>query len=65
VAGDGKVYLFSVKGDSSVVRAGADWEQVSRSKFGESIYATPAIVGGRIYVRTEKHLYCFGAKSGG
>jgi len=62
VAGDGKIYLFSEKGDSSVVIAGADWDQISRAKFGEAIYATPAIVDGRIYVRTEKHLYCFGLK---
>jgi len=62
VAGDGKIYLFSVKGDGSVIRAGADLDQISRSRFGESIYATPAIAEGRIWVRTEKHLYCFGLK---
>jgi outer membrane protein assembly factor BamB len=63
VSGDGKIYLFSEKGDASVVRAGADWEQLSRAKFGETMYASPAIVNGRIYVRTEAHLYCFGLKS--
>ncbi len=62
VAGDGKIYLFSEKGDGSVISASADWEQLSRAKFGEPIFATPAIADGRIYVRTEKHLYCFGKK---
>ena len=28
--------------------------------FGEDTYATPAIVDGRIYLRTAGHLYCFG-----
>ncbi|MFL5342808.1 MAG: PQQ-binding-like beta-propeller repeat protein [Gemmataceae bacterium] len=62
VAGDGKVYLFSEKGDGSVISATAEWEQLSRAKFGEPIYATPAIADGKIYVRTDKHLYCFGKK---
>ncbi|MEC7556867.1 MAG: PQQ-binding-like beta-propeller repeat protein, partial [Planctomycetota bacterium] len=26
---------------------------------GEETYATPAIVDGRIYLRTNGHLYCF------
>jgi hypothetical protein len=29
--------------------------------FGEEIFATPALVDGKIYVRTANHLYCFGA----
>ena len=62
VAGDGKIYLFREKGDGSVISAKADWDQISRAKFGEPIFATPAIVDGHIYVRTEKHLYCFGKK---
>ena len=28
----------------------------------EEVLATPAIVGGRIYVRTEAHLYCLGLR---
>jgi hypothetical protein len=27
---------------------------------GETVMATPAIVDGRIYLRTEKRLMCFG-----
>ena len=26
----------------------------------EDAYATPALVGGKIYLRTAGHLYCFG-----
>jgi len=62
VAGDGKIYTISEKGDCSVIRAGTDWKQISRAKFNEPVYATPAIADGRIYVRTETRLYCFGAK---
>jgi outer membrane protein assembly factor BamB len=62
VAGDGKIYLFSEKGEFSVVKAGADWEELSWGKLNEALFATPAIADGRIYVRTEKQLYCFGMK---
>jgi outer membrane protein assembly factor BamB len=62
VAGDGKVYLFSERGRLSVVKAVAEWEEISGSDFGEDGYATPALVDGKIYLRTAGHLYCFGLK---
>jgi outer membrane protein assembly factor BamB len=60
VCGDGKIYLVSQRGDVSVISAKPDWEVLSRSQLGEDVIATPAIAGGRIYLRTAKHLYCFG-----
>ncbi len=60
VTGDGKIYLLSVRGSLSVVRAGRDWTVLSTSEFDEDVYATPAIADGRIYLRTSGHLYCFG-----
>jgi len=60
VGGDGKVFVFSERGDAAVLGATADLPVLSRSRFNEDVYATPAIVDGRIYVRTAGHLYCFG-----
>jgi outer membrane protein assembly factor BamB len=60
VAGDGKIYLLNEQGELTAVRAGRKWEILSTSQFKESAYATPAIVDGRIYLRTAGHLYCFG-----
>ena len=34
--------------------------QVHTVDFGEPIYATPALVDGRVYLRTAGALYCFG-----
>ena len=59
VAGDGKLYLINEAGVLSVVRAAGAWELLSSHDFAERTMATPAIVDGRIYVRTEKRLYCF------
>ena len=60
VAGDGKAYLLNERGRLTVITAAGDWRVLSTSDFGEDTYATPAIVGGRIYLRTRGHLYCFG-----
>ena len=60
VAGDGKVYFASREGKITVVKAGKGLETLSVADLGEDIQATPAISGGRLYVRTSKALYCFG-----
>jgi outer membrane protein assembly factor BamB len=59
VAGDGKVYVASETGKVSVLKPGGEWEPIAVREFEENIYATPAIEGGRIYLRTTKALYCF------
>jgi outer membrane protein assembly factor BamB len=64
VGGDSKVYLFSQQGDATVLSAEADWKVLHTANFDEDIFATPAIVDGRIYVRTAAHLYCFGLPGG-
>lgn len=60
VLGDGKIYTISQRGDLTVLTARPDWEILCRAKFREDTYATPAIANGRIYLRTNGHLYCFG-----
>ena len=61
VAGGGHVYLLSQPGKLTVVKAGAEWEIVSSADFDEECYATPAIVGDTMYLRTRSALYCFRA----
>ncbi len=46
----------------TVVSAEAQWRVLSRSRFEADIYATPALVDGKIYLRTSEYLYCFGEK---
>jgi len=60
VAGDGKVYLINDEGRLGVVSAEGQWRVLHTADFGEDVYATPAILSGRLYVRTAGHLYCFG-----
>ena len=60
VAGDGKIYMASEPGVVAVLRAGDTLDVLARNDLGEPILATPAIVDGKLYVRTEGHLYAFG-----
>jgi outer membrane protein assembly factor BamB len=59
VAADGKIFLTSEEGKIVVVRANADWEILAINNLDEDIFATPAILDNRIYVRTRAALYCF------
>ncbi|WP_010582425.1 outer membrane protein assembly factor BamB family protein [Schlesneria paludicola] len=62
VAGDSKIYLADEQGRVTVVSAQADLQVLHTADFKEDIYATPALVDGRIYLRTGTHLYCFGVR---
>ncbi len=61
VAADGKLYLISEEGKASVVEAGAQWQLITVNDLGDGCHATPAITGGRLYIRTTNALYCFAA----
>jgi len=63
VAGDGKVFLLSHSGKVTVLKADPQWEILAVNSLDETSEATPAIAGGRIYIRTHKALYSFGLGS--
>lgn len=60
VAADGKIYLGSREGALTIVAAGDTLNVLARVDFNEPIMATPALVEGKIYVRTDAHLYALG-----
>ena len=60
IAADGLIFLLDTEGGLSVVKAGRDWKPLAQNELGEACWATPAISDGRLYVRTDKSLYCFG-----
>lgn len=64
VAADGKIYLASEDGNVAVIQAGAQWEVLSTTSLGESCYATPALSGGDVFLRTDEALYRFGGSQG-
>ncbi|MBM3738024.1 MAG: hypothetical protein FJW39_19760 [Acidobacteria bacterium] len=60
IAADGKLYTISEEGKMALIKAGGEWEIQKIIDLGDGVHATPAIVDGRIYVRTHHALYCFG-----
>jgi len=63
VAADSKVFLASVDGKITVLKADGEWQVLGVNDLGEEIHATPALNGGRIYVRTRSAVYCFGTSN--
>lgn len=61
IAADNKVFLSSGEGKITVLKAAPQWDVLSVNNVGEEIRATPALSGGRVYVRTRGSLYCFGS----
>ncbi|MCC6235111.1 MAG: PQQ-binding-like beta-propeller repeat protein [Verrucomicrobiales bacterium] len=62
VAADGRLYVASLQGVVTVVRAGGEKPEIlHRAEFGERIAGTPALVGHRLYLRTQSKLYAFGS----
>jgi outer membrane protein assembly factor BamB len=59
VAADGRIFVVSEEGRVVVLRAAPEWEILAVNNLDEDTFATPAILDGRIYVRTRAALYCF------
>jgi outer membrane protein assembly factor BamB len=62
VCGDGKIYLLDEVGRLTVVSATDKAEVLHTADLKEDVFSTPAIVDGKIYLRTAAALYCFGIK---
>ena len=63
VAGDGKIFVVSASGKVTVLKADAQWEILATSDLDEEVWATPAIAGGNLYIRTRNALYAFAAST--
>ena len=64
VAAGGLVYLLSDRGEARVIRPGREYELVAENKLADKFFASPAISGGRLFLRGEKAVYCIGGPAG-
>jgi len=60
VAADGRVFFLSVDGLCTVVSASPRFDKLVESKLDDETIASPAISGGKIFIRGTKTLYCIG-----
>ena len=61
---DGKIYLMSHLGEIFVVKAGDEFELLHQTQLGEdqstNIRASIAAAQGRLFIRTDRRLFCIG-----
>jgi outer membrane protein assembly factor BamB len=62
VAANGRVIVASGDGVVSVLGTGDHLDVLAKNDLGEEIFATPAVVGGVLYVRTASNLFAFAQK---
>ena len=62
VGGDGKIYVVDEPGRLTVVAANDELNLLHTADFKEAVFATPAVIDGRVYLRTSGSLFCFGLK---
>lgn len=54
---NGLIYCWSQEGDVVVFKAAREFELVAENKLGEGFWASPAVAGKSLIVRTKSHLY--------
>jgi outer membrane protein assembly factor BamB len=62
IAADGRIYLTSDEGLTFVLKAGEDFEILSKNPLGEPVFSSPAFCDGEIFIRGSKHLWCIAEK---
>ena len=62
VAADGKIYATSQEGITDVIRTGKEFKKLATNQLPDKIFGSPAIAGGRIYIRGYGYLWAIGSK---
>jgi len=62
VAGDGKVYITSEDGDTTVLADGPELKVLSVNPLQETTLASMAVLKKQLFIRTQKHLYAIGGE---
>jgi len=59
---DGKVMIGDEDGDVDVMKAGRVKEVLSEINFGNTVYSTPVVANGVLYIMTRSHVYAIAEK---
>jgi outer membrane protein assembly factor BamB len=58
VAADGRIYILSEQGETTVIEPGDSLKVVARNPLSERCQASMAVSGGRLFIRGERSLFC-------
>lgn len=59
---DGKIYVTNEDGVTTVFRASSKFEQIAENVISDYVLSSFAVSGGQLFLRTQKYLYCIGAR---
>ena len=62
VLADGKIYVTSEDGITTVMKAGPNFEILARNNLDDYSLSSVAISEGQLFLRTAQHLYCIGKR---
>jgi outer membrane protein assembly factor BamB len=62
VVADGKVYITSEEGVTTVYRAGPTFEVLAENAVNEFVLSTVAVSQGQLFLRSSDHLYAIGQR---
>lgn len=60
VAAEGRIYLLSETGETTVLQAGSEYKVLARNALQEKCQASIAVSRGNLFIRSDKNLYCIG-----
>jgi outer membrane protein assembly factor BamB len=60
LANSGKIYCLDQNGLTTVIEAGPELKVLASNSLAEMCWASPAVAGDRLLIRTVDHLYCIG-----
>ncbi len=64
VLADGRIYVTSERGLTSVFRAGPEFELLAENDMDDYVLSSIAVSDGQIFLRTTSHLYAIGGRTG-
>ena len=57
LAAEGRIYLFSEEGKTTVLATGREFKQLAESQLGDGFMASPAVSGNALFLRSRTRLY--------
>jgi len=57
LAAEGRIYLFSEEGKTTVLAAGRRYQVLAESELADGFMASPAVAGKALFLRTRTHVY--------
>ena len=59
---DGKIYICSREGITTVITPGREWKKLAENKLDGQLMASPIALDGVLFLRTDKAIYAIGKK---